>query len=173
VNVAPLSVPVLAAAPLAASPAEKPAVLDRAAIERHLPHRGDILFVHQVEVLTADHFAGTASWDASLPALKGHFPGHSIVPAVFLIEAAAQIAGVGLRTRSQDARLGVLAMIQRCKFLRPVQPGQEVRFALTVDKVTGGFAAVSGRAFVNATRVAELAFVLGLASTGPSPSADP
>ncbi|GAA0743373.1 3-hydroxyacyl-ACP dehydratase [Ideonella azotifigens] len=149
-----------------------PLQLDRNAIEQLIPHRGDALLVHSAEVLGEGRFAGSACWSTELAAMQGHFPGRPIVPAVHLVEAAAQIAGAALRASEPQAQaagggqLGVLAMIQRCKFLRAVLPGQQVRFTLAVDRATAGFVSVSGQAAVDGQRVAELSFVLGLA--GPA-----
>jgi len=51
--------------------------------------------------------------------LAGHFPGHPVVPAVYLIEAA--------RAASSQARgTGALRGVRSAKFLKEVAPGAEV-----------------------------------------------
>jgi len=144
-----------------------------------IPHRGDILFASALTVVSRDHFQGTACWRVDQAGLAGHFPGAPIVPAVFLVEAAAQIAGAGLvATRSPDAagasRIGVMAGIRRCNFTRPVFPGQTVHFDLRLGRATAGFALCSGDLEADGRPAGELAFILALADAdavlGPSPA---
>ncbi|MBS0448650.1 MAG: 3-hydroxyacyl-ACP dehydratase [Proteobacteria bacterium] len=152
--------------PTIADSAESVVELDRLAIERLLPHRGDALCIRSVRLLGRDRFDGAACWAASAPALAGHFPGLPIVPAVLIVEAAAQIAGAGLLAAAAglhpDDNVGVLAAIRRCAFRRPVFPGQEVRYGLRVDQASHGFASICGSAAHAGQVVAELAFVIGL-----------
>ena len=50
------------------------------------------------------------------PCLDGHFPGDPIVPAVVILDAVIAFA-----TQSRDREF---VTIERCKFLRPLRPGQ-------------------------------------------------
>lgn len=50
------------------------------------------------------------------PCLDGHFPGEPIVPAVVILDAVIAFA-------SEHNGSEVVA-IERCKFLRPLRPGQ-------------------------------------------------
>jgi len=51
--------------------------------------------------------------------LAGHFPGHPVVPAVYLIEAAQAASG-------QARGTGALQGVRSAKFLKEVAPGAEV-----------------------------------------------
>jgi 3-hydroxyacyl-[acyl-carrier-protein] dehydratase len=51
--------------------------------------------------------------------LAGHFPGHPVVPAVYLIEAACAASG-------QARGTGALQGVRTAKFLREVAPGAKV-----------------------------------------------
>ena len=66
---------------------------------------------------------GTAyfRFDAGLSVFEGHFPGYTLVPAVFLIEA------VRLASERLLARPLVLARVERAKFTGEVRPAREIR----------------------------------------------
>lgn len=104
---------------------------NRDEISALLPHRGDALFLRDA-IVNGSHVEGTACWTASHPHLLGHFPGLPVVPGVFLIEAAAQLAGVGLASQAggSEFKLGMLAGVKRCLLHQPVQPEEPVYFAL-------------------------------------------
>jgi 3-hydroxyacyl-[acyl-carrier-protein] dehydratase len=125
-----------------------------------LPHRGDILFVNSLTVLSHNHYQGRAFWPRDLPILQGHFPGMPIVPGVFLIEAVAQVAGVGMLVGDPYARsmggsfVGVLAGVRKCSFKRPVLAGEAVTIDAASRQVSATGATVTARLTVDADEVA-------------------
>lgn len=119
--------------------------LDAAAIDRIVPHKGHALFIRDAEV-EGWTVRGGACWSADHPHLRGHFPGQPIVPGVYLVEAAAQLAGVAIHCAGQAlagrgapaaARIGVLAGVRKSTFHRFVRPGDDVRYTLAVKAVPG------------------------------------
>jgi 3-hydroxyacyl-[acyl-carrier-protein] dehydratase len=79
-----------------------------------LPHRPPFLFVDRFE--SFDVGSGTATWmvDGSEDFLRGHFPGHPVVPGVLIVEALAQTAGLALASTAPGAgggHAGFLAQI--------------------------------------------------------------
>lgn len=119
--------------------------LSRADIEGLLPHRGDALFLTSAEV-DGLRAAGQADWTLEHPHIRGHFPGLPVVPGIFLIEAAAQLAGVALALQSRpgERKLGVLASVRKALFHRPVRPGRPVHFEVALLAPVGPFIRASG-----------------------------
>ncbi len=126
-------------------------LLDRAAIERWLPHRGTFLLVDRVDAL--DCVSGTivAAYDLENAAdvLRGHFPGRPVWPGVLQVEAIAQ-AGCILcaATRSEPLTEVAATHILGARFVRPIVPGAPVEIVATgIDD--GLFYSVVGQCLQN------------------------
>jgi len=94
-------------------------------IREILPHRYPMLLVDRVVEITNDEVIAEKLVSANEPFFAGHFPEIPIMPGVLIIEALAQAAGIGVRYNDAEARSRdlVLAGINRCRFRRPVVPG--------------------------------------------------
>ena len=59
---------------------------------------------------------------------QGHFPGNPVMPGVLIVEAMAQVGAVGLLTSlpNRERKVIYLTGIDRCKFRRPVVPGDQL-----------------------------------------------
>ena len=131
-------------------------MMERAEIERVIPHRAPFLWIDRVEELAPGIRCAAVKWiDPEEPALGGHFPGKPILPGVFLIEAVAQTAGVMLGAAAPDpGATPMLAAVNRFKFLHPVLPGQELRIVTTRLTEAGKMACIEGKVTVNGVMVA-------------------
>jgi 3-hydroxyacyl-[acyl-carrier-protein] dehydratase len=113
-------------------------------VEALLPHRGHALFVREAEV-EGSTVRGTCDWDAAHPHLQGHFPDYPIVPGVFLVEAAAQLAGVLIAAGNPgQPGVGLLAGVRRTLVHSPVAPGDTVTYELDVRANPGGIFDIKG-----------------------------
>jgi 3-hydroxymyristoyl/3-hydroxydecanoyl-(acyl carrier protein) dehydratase len=91
----------------------------------------------------ADEVAtGVAEIAADHPGLLDHFPGQPLLPATWLVEIAAQIAGPLTETvaRAQHPvdRWAVLAMIRDAKILAPVALPARVELEARIERSAGG-----------------------------------
>jgi 3-hydroxyacyl-[acyl-carrier-protein] dehydratase len=141
-----------------------PMQLDLAAIKRFIPHREPMLFARHVTVMSANRFRGEAIWSADSFVFAGHLPGQPLLPGVMLLEAAAQIAGVGVLAGNpagkpkSETQVGVLAAVRKCLFKRPIVPDQLVTFDLTSRQMAESLANISGEVFCEDQLVANLEF---------------
>jgi len=95
------------------------------------------------------------------PFLQGHVPGHPIMPGVLILEALAQ-AGVVLLLHTVDdpsSKLMYFLGIDNARFRRPVLPGDQLVFDLTMGKLKGRICRMDGKAYVRGALVAEAEFM--------------
>jgi UDP-3-O-[3-hydroxymyristoyl] N-acetylglucosamine deacetylase / 3-hydroxyacyl-[acyl-carrier-protein] dehydratase len=105
-------------------------ILDINAIMKTLPHRYPFLLVDRiVEINEAEKkIVGIKNVTINEPFFQGHFPGHPIMPGVLIIEAMAQVAGVGaLNLPGNTGKLAYFLSINNVKFRKPVVPGDTLR----------------------------------------------
>jgi 3-hydroxyacyl-[acyl-carrier-protein] dehydratase len=140
---------------VAAVPAPIPLVMESLQIQAYLPHRYPFLFVDRIIELEKDQRAvGLKNVTANEPFFPGHFPERPVMPAVLILEAMAQVAGV-LAFYSLGGRHDCVPLftgIDKAKFRTPVVPGDQLRMELQVTRRRGdrvwmfaGRATVSGK----------------------------
>ena len=129
--------------------------MNREEIMTILPHRDNMLLLDDVE-----NKDGTAVGHYTVRGdeffLKGHFPGHPIVPGVILCEILAQSACVLMRDAMSEGKLPVYTGLHNVKFRSPVKPGDTVETQCRIKRekhpfyFAEGIVTVEGRLCVSA-----------------------
>jgi len=116
-----------------------------------LPHRYPFLLVDRVLERSERRVRALKNVTINEPFFQGHFPGSPVMPGVLIVEAMAQAGGCLLLCHLEDSqeKLVYFAGIDRCRFRRPVVPGDQLIFDVEVISIHGGFAKLHGRATVD------------------------
>lgn len=138
--------------------------MDQTAIMKILPHRYPFLLVDKiVELEPGEKAVGLKNVSGNEPFFPGHFPGQPVMPGVLIIEALAQTGAVALLcTADSLGKIAYFAGIDKCRFRRPVVPGDQLRLEATLHKRRGHIGKGRGQAFVGSELVAEGEFTFAL-----------
>ncbi len=135
-----------------------------------LPHRYPMLLVDRITHLEEGQWIeGIKNVTINEPFFAGHFPGHPIMPAVLILEAMAQVGGLLLLNSVEDPndKLMYFMGIDGARFRRPVTPGDQLRFRITLLKLKAGTSKMRGEAFVDDQLVAEAELLATVVSRRP------
>ncbi|WP_405937862.1 3-hydroxyacyl-ACP dehydratase FabZ [Streptomyces sp. NBC_00726] len=129
-------------------------------IKRMLPHRWPMLMIDRAyDVVPGVSGRGVKSVSVNEPFFAGHYPDHSIMPGVMIVEAMAQLVAVvyvaeilegAAGTGEDDASrsVGYLGSISNMKFSRLVVPGDQLTLDARLGQRLGGLRQVKVRASV-------------------------
>ena len=125
------------------------------------PHGPGFRFVDRFESSTPKSGIGWKYLDSSEPFFADHFPGQPLMPAVLLVECAAQAAGVLIMKDSEDPSIPLfLASIDQFRILGPVLPGDTLETHISLVKELGSLVQVQAECRVRDVPVARGLIIL-------------
>lgn len=127
-------------------------------VKEILPHRYPMLLVDRVlESDPDDKIVAIKNVTANEHFFEGHFPGHPIMPGVLIIEAMAQVAGIGLlqTVEEPEDKLPYFGKVDEARFRNPVRPGDQLRIEVEILKLRGRMGKVGATAYVDGEVVTE------------------
>jgi 3-hydroxyacyl-[acyl-carrier-protein] dehydratase len=128
-------------------------------IRNILPHRYPFLLVDRITDLEPNVKAvGLKNVTANEPFFQGHFPDYPIMPGVLIVEAMAQVSGILAFHSGANGKSTYLMSIEKAKFRKPVIPGDQLRFEVSVVQNRKNVWKFSGEAFVDDKLVAQAEF---------------
>jgi 3-hydroxyacyl-[acyl-carrier-protein] dehydratase len=161
------------AAPAAEVPLERSgnnftALKDIEAIKKVLPHRFPFLLVDRVVECEFQKYAvGYKNITMNDNFFTGHFPERAIMPGVLQVEAMAQLGGiVMLDPEAPSKEQFFFGGIEKCRFKKPVVPGDTLMMRVDVTKYNKRFGIVkmSAKAYVGPDIVCEAELTLAMGS---------
>jgi 3-hydroxyacyl-[acyl-carrier-protein] dehydratase len=152
----------------------EPLKLDIYEILKRLPHRYPFLLVDRVlDLVPWQSIRALKNVTVNEPFFPGHFPHRPVMPGVMIIEALAQAAGilafVSAGTVPNENTRFYFVGIDKARFRRPVEPGDQLILSAQVERSMRGIWRVSVVATVGEVEAAAATLLLSpdLANTVP------
>jgi 3-hydroxyacyl-[acyl-carrier-protein] dehydratase len=130
-----------------------------------MPHRYPFLLIDRVLEMGENSVRAIKNVTVNEPHFLGHFPDVPVMPGVLLVEAMAQAGGFLLFSQVEDreGKLIYFTGIDKCRFRKPVVPGDQVVFEVEIVAKRSTFAKIHGRALVDDEVVCEADMMSALA----------
>ena len=130
-----------------------------------MPHRYPFLLIDRVLEMEECSLRAMKNVTMNEPFFQGHFPGTPVMPGVLVVEAMAQAAGFLLlcQVEDRDDKLIYFTGIDKCRFRKPVVPGDQLIFEVELVAKRSAFAKISGRALVDGEVVCEAQMMSAMA----------
>lgn len=134
--------------------------LDIHAILRQLPHRYPFVLVDRVvDMQIGKSIHAYKNVTINEPFFQGHFPHRPVMPGVLMVEALAQTAAIlafrTLELMPDDKAVYYFASIDHARFKRPVEPGDQLHFHVSLMRNKAGIFKFDTRAEVDGEAAVE------------------
>ena len=132
-----------------------------------MPHRYPFLLIDRVLEMDDSRIRAVKNVSVNEPHFLGHFPGVPVMPGVLVVEAMAQAGGFLLFSQVEDreGKLIYFTGIDKCRFRKPVMPGDQLIFEVELVAKRSTFAKIKGRALVDDEVVCEAEMMSALAGS--------
>jgi beta-hydroxyacyl-[acyl carrier protein] dehydratase FabZ len=133
--------------------------LDIHEVLEHLPHRYPFLLIDRV-VSCEPGISLVAIKNVTInePFFTGHFPQRPVMPGVLILEAMAQASGIlafaSAQVRPQNTALFYLVGIDKARFKRPVEPGDQLHIEVHFKRIVRSIWMFAAKTSVDGVRVA-------------------
>jgi UDP-3-O-[3-hydroxymyristoyl] N-acetylglucosamine deacetylase/3-hydroxyacyl-[acyl-carrier-protein] dehydratase len=147
-------------------------VFDINAIKKILPHRYPFLLIDKIiEFQMDEKIVGVKNVTANEPFFEGHFPGRPVMPGVLILEGMGQTGGILLLNGIENPgdKLVFFMAINNAKFRKPVLPGDQLVFELTMVSRKSKICQMKGLAFVDGNLVAEADMLASIVPRSEAP----
>ena len=128
-------------------------------IQEILPHRYPFLLVDRILETDGETFmVGMKNVSLGEAFFQGHFPDHPVMPGALLVESMAQVGAALLfhGYAARENRLVYFSGIDRCRFRRPVVPGDQLSIEVRLLRQRNRrYFKMKGRALVDGDVAAE------------------
>ena len=136
-------------------------------ILQYLPHRYPFLLVDRVlEMEEGKRVLALKNVTMNEPFFPGHFPHHPVMPGVLIIEAMAQAAALlsfkTLGIKPDENSVVYFAGIDNARFKRPVLPGDQLLFDVSITQTKRNIYKYKGVARVGEEVAAEAELMCAL-----------
>lgn len=136
-------------------------------IQKILPHRYPFLLVDRIiEIEPGVKAVGLKNVTYNEYFFQGHFPDYPIMPGVLIVEAMAQVSGILAFQSGAQGKIVYFMSIEKAKFRKPVVPGDQLRFDVSVLKHRNNVWKFSGQASVDDKVVADAEFTAMVSEKG-------
>lgn len=141
-------------------------------IMKLIPHRYPLLLVDRIEeVVPGESVIARKNVTLNEPHFMGHFPSKPIMPGVLIVEAMAQASAIMVAETfaEADQKLVYFMSIDKCKFRKPVVPGDTLMLHIKAIQNRRNVWRCAGEAMVDGQKVAEAEFAAMIAdATAPA-----
>lgn len=124
-----------------------------------LPHRYPMLMIDGLrEIVPGKSAVGIKNVTMNEPFFQGHFPSQPVMPGVLIVEAMAQTSGALILYGEGESAMDKLVYfmtIDKCRFRKPVGPGDTMHIHVNLLRGRGAVWKFHGEARVNGQLMAE------------------